>query len=83
MTLVILLSFGQSYAVPEIDDEVIVGFEHGDTKAIPDWVKTTMGFYLKNQISEGEILDAFNYLFENNIMHLSQEAAQRGSRDEK
>jgi hypothetical protein len=76
MTLVILLSFGQSYAVPEIDDEVIVGFEHGDAKAIPDWVKTTMGFFLKDQISESEILDAFNYLFENNIMHLSQEAAQ-------
>jgi len=76
MTFVILLSFGQSYAVPEIDDEVIVGFEHGDAKAIPDWVKTTMGFYLKDQISEREILDAFNFLFENNIMHLSQEAAQ-------
>lgn len=48
----------------------------GSEKAIPDWVKTTMGFYLKDQISEREILDAFNYLFENNIMHLSQEAAQ-------
>ena len=76
ITLVILLSFEKSYAVPEIDDEVLVGFEHGDAKAIPDWVKTTMGFYLKDQISEREILDAFNYLFENNIMQLSQEAAQ-------
>ena len=35
-----------------------------------------MTFYLDEQISEREILDAFNYLFENNIMHLSQKAAQ-------
>ena len=46
------------------------------TQAIPEWVKTTMTFYLDEQISEREILDAFNYLFENNIMHLSQKAAQ-------
>jgi hypothetical protein len=45
-------------------------------QAIPDWVKTTMMFYLDEQISERELLDAFNWLFENNIMHLSQEAAQ-------
>ena len=45
-------------------------------QAIPDWVKTTMMFYLDDQISERELLDAFNWLFENNIMHLSQEAAQ-------
>ncbi len=45
-------------------------------QVIPDWVRTTMGYYLEDQISEREILDAFNWLFENNIMHLSQEAAQ-------
>ena len=72
-----MLNFGQAYAAPEIDDEVLVGFEHDDAKAIPDWVRTTMTFYLDEQISEREILDAFNYLFENNIMHLSQEAAQK------
>jgi hypothetical protein len=76
ITIAVLIGFQQSYSIPEIDDEVVVGFEHGDAKAIPDWVRTTMGFYLKDQISEREILDTFNYLFENNIMHLSQEAAQ-------
>lgn len=91
--LSIFLGFQQAYSAPEIDDEVIVGFENEDTTAtprdlpaqidsgqkaaaIPDWVRTTMGFYLDGQISEREMLDAFNYLFENNIMHISQEAAQ-------
>jgi len=48
-----------------------------DAKAIPDWVGTTMGFYVDKQISEREMLDAFNYLFNNNILHLSEEAAQQ------
>ncbi len=76
MVITILVSFQQSYASPEIGDKVLVAFENAETAAIPDWVKTTMGFYLDEQISEREILDAFNYLFEHNIMHLSQEAAQ-------
>jgi hypothetical protein len=48
-----------------------------DAKAIPDWIDNLMGFYLNNLISENELLEAFNWLFDNNIMHLSQEAAQR------
>ncbi|MEJ2260412.1 MAG: hypothetical protein P8X83_01950, partial [Nitrosopumilaceae archaeon] len=39
LTFVFLLSFQQVYAIPEIDDEVLVGFEHGDAKAIPNWVR--------------------------------------------
>ena len=74
--LVLTLSLNSGFANPEIDDEVIVGFEQGSAKAIPDWVNTTMKFYLDGQISEREMLDAFNWLFENNVMHLSPEAAQ-------
>ena len=74
--LVLSLSLNQGFANPEIDDEVIVGFEQESAKAIPDWVNTTMKFYLDGQISEREMLDAFNWLFENNIMHLSPESAQ-------
>jgi len=47
------------------------------TKAIPSWVDTVMDFYLQGAISEREMLDAFDYLFKNNIMHMSQEAAQQ------
>jgi len=47
-----------------------------DAKAIPDWVDGVMGFYIQGEISEREMLDAFNYLFDKGIMHESQEAAQ-------
>ncbi|MFZ9006102.1 MAG: hypothetical protein ACO293_04925 [Nitrosopumilaceae archaeon] len=73
-SIIFIVSIQQALALPEIDDEVIVGFD-SEAKAIPEWVKTTMEFYLDGQISEREILDAFNWLFENNIMHLSEEAA--------
>lgn len=46
-------------------------------KAIPDWIDNIMGFYLDNLISENELLEAFNWLFNNNIMYLSQESAQK------
>ena len=73
-SFIVIIGAQQAFAAPEIEDEVIVGFD-SEVKVIPDWVKTTMGYYLNNQISEREILDAFNWLFENNIMHLSEEAA--------
>jgi len=48
-----------------------------EAKAIPDWIDNIMGFYLDNLISENELLEAFNWLFNNNIMYLSQESAQK------
>ena len=73
-SIIFVIGIQQAFAAPEIDDEVIVAFD-SDVKVIPDWVKTTMGYYLSDQISEREILDAFSWLFENNIMHLSEKAA--------
>lgn len=46
-----------------------------DAKAIPDWVKFNMQSYLNKQISERELLDAFDFLKKQGIMHESQEAA--------
>ena len=77
LAVLFTVGFEQIHASPEPDDEVMVAFEHGDAKAIPDWVGTTMSFYLNKQISEREMLDAFNWMFNNNVMHLSQEAAQK------
>ena len=71
LSILPFLVVSESYGI-----EFTVNPDRIEASAIPDWVKTTMGFYLKDQISEREILDAFNYLFENNIMHLSQDAAQ-------
>ena len=64
----------EAYAPEARDDFVIIdGF---NAQAIPSWVNGVMGFYLNGDISEREMLDAFDYLFKNNIMHVSQEAAQ-------
>ena len=76
ITLTILLGFQQSYAIPEIDDEVIVGFEHGDAPAIPNWVKSQFEWYVNGEIDEKTLLTSMNWMFDNNIMHLSPEAAQ-------
>jgi hypothetical protein len=58
-SIIFVIGIQQAFAAPEIDDEVIVAFD-SDVKVIPDWVKTTMGYYLSDQISEREILDALN-----------------------
>ena len=50
-----------------------------NAKAIPPWVDNVMKFYVNGDISEREMLDAFDFLFKNNIMHMSQEAAQQVS----
>jgi len=76
ITLTIFLGFQQSYSIPEIDDEVIVGFEHGDAPAIPDWVKSQFEWYVNGEIDEKTLLTSMNWMFDNNIMHLSSEAAQ-------
>ncbi|MDH3825463.1 MAG: hypothetical protein OES14_06690 [Nitrosopumilus sp.] len=67
----VTVSFAQEWSDYNIHDPGVSA-----AQAIPDWVKSTMMFYLDEQISEREMLDAFNWLFENNIMHLSPEAAQ-------
>jgi hypothetical protein len=52
-SIIFVIGIQQAFAAPEIDDEVIVAFD-SDVKVIPDWVKTTMGYYLSDQISERE-----------------------------
>jgi len=45
-------------------------------KAIPDWVKNQFEWYLTGEIDEGTLLTSMNWMFDNNIMHLSEKAAQ-------
>ena len=47
---------GSKNSIPEIDDEVIVGFEQGDASAIPDWVKTQFEWYVNGEIDEKTLL---------------------------
>ena len=43
---------------------------------IPDWVKSQFEWYLTGEIDEKTLLTSMNWMFDNNIMYFSQEAAQ-------
>jgi hypothetical protein len=45
-------------------------------KAIPDWVRNNFEWYVDGQIDEKTLLTSMNWMFDNNIMHLSEKAAQ-------
>jgi len=46
------------------------------TQAIPDWVKTQFEWFVDGQIDEATLLTSMNWMFDNNLMHLSEEAAK-------
>lgn len=48
----------------------------GSAQSIPDWVKNQFEWYLTGEIDEGTLLTSMNWMFDNNIMHLSEKAAQ-------
>ncbi len=74
--LTILITFQQINALPEVNDEVLVEFEHGDTKPIPNWVDQNFRWYGEGQISQTELLNALSFLLDNNIMFISEDAAR-------
>jgi len=47
-----------------------------DAKAIPDWVRNNFEWYVNGQIDEKTLLTSMNWMFDNNVMHLSEKAAQ-------
>jgi len=47
-----------------------------DAKAIPDWVRNNFEWYVTGQIDEKTLLTSMNWMFDNNVMHLSEKAAQ-------
>jgi hypothetical protein len=71
--LVIGFSVNYSYAAEMDAQAQLTG---SSAKAIPDWVKTNFDWYLKGNIDEATLLTSMNWMFDNNIMHLSEKAAQ-------
>lgn len=59
---------------PQLDDRNYN--EVKESKAIPDWIKNQFEWYLTGEIDEGTLLTSMNWMFDNNIMHLSEKAAQ-------
>jgi len=45
------------------------------SQAIPDWVKTQFEWYVNEEIDEKTLLTSMNWMFDNNVMHLSEKAA--------
>ena len=45
-------------------------------KAIPDWVRNNFEWYVNGQIDETTLLTSMNWMFDNNVMHLSDKAAK-------
>lgn len=75
---ILILSIGLSqdvYAPNDQPEKLTLGGT-GYTKAIPDWVKNQFQWYVNGEIEEGTLLTSMNWLFDNNIMHLSEKAAK-------
>lgn len=47
----------------------------GSAQAIPDWVKNQFSWYVNGEIDENTLLTSMNWMFDNNLMHLSETAA--------
>lgn len=45
------------------------------SEAIPDWVKTQFEWYVNGEIDEKTLLTSMNWMFDNNVMYLSEKAA--------
>ena len=56
--------------------ERVVTAASTESNAIPDWVKSQFEWYVNEEIDEKTLLTSMNWMFDNNVMHLSQDAAQ-------
>jgi len=76
ISAIFLFGFPSVYGpleVPQLDDRNYE--ENSEAKAIPDWVKNQFEWFLTGEIDEETLLTSMNWMFDNNIMHLSPEAA--------
>ena len=73
-----IILFSATMMVQEVSAEDIpLPIQHGGTgQAIPDWIKTQFEWYINGETDEKTLLTSMNWMFDNNIMHLSEEAAQ-------
>jgi len=65
--------------VQEVSSEEDIPFPvqwGGTGQAIPDWVTTQFEWYINGEIDEKTLLSSMNWMFDNNVMHLSEKAAQ-------
>jgi hypothetical protein len=80
LTSILLLGTHQTFAQTITQDD----FELTNAKAIPDWVRNNFEWFVDGQIDEQTLLTSMNWMFDNNLMHLSDKAAKevQGLREE-
>lgn len=79
--LLTMMSSDEAYADVFIKFDGVDGESQGQSndtkygKAIPDWVKNQFGWYVNGEIDEKTLLTSMNWMFDNNVMQLSEKAA--------
>jgi len=71
-----IILFSAIMMLQESYGEFTVSPDRIEIAAIPPWVDQNFIWYGQGQISQTELLNALKYLLDNNIMHLSEKAAQ-------
>jgi len=74
---IILFSATMMMQQVSAEEDIPFPIQHGGTgQAIPDWVKTQFEWYINEEIDEKTLLTSMNWMFDNNVMYLSEQAAQ-------
>lgn len=81
---ILVFSIGLSQQVYAPDDQPENLSLGGNAKAIPDWVNNNFKWYGEGKIGQADLLNSLKFMLDNNLMHLSDEAAQemKALRDE-
>jgi hypothetical protein len=70
------ISFSGTVNADEIMDNLNDDLRDVQGKAVPDWVDNNFKWYGEGKIGQSDLLNSLSYMLDNNIMHLSDKAAQ-------
>jgi hypothetical protein len=70
------ISFSGTVNADEIMDNLNDDLRDVQAKAVPDWVDNNFKWYGEGKIGQSDLLNSLTYMLDNNLMHLSDKAAQ-------
>lgn len=73
--LVLTIGLSQDIYAPEEPEKLNLG-GNGYAKAVPDWIDNNFKWYGEGKIGQTDLLNSLTYMLDNNLMHLSDKAAQ-------
>ena len=74
-----ILFSGTVFAQDAIMDNLSDDLRDIPGKAVPDWVDNNFKWYGEGKIGQSDLLNSLAYMLDNNLMHLSDKAAQQVS----